>query len=108
MLHSDGELSYYSQPPKPEAAQAGGDGAVPHYMYWKGKLELLAAAGTAAEEATGPTWHVRDYRCALSLSPPPPPLSLSLSHTHSLSLSLSLLARSLSHSLPSLPFFPSI
>jgi len=79
VLHSDGELSYYSQGPKAPAA-ADGDAAagggkpkhsgdvIPHFMHWKGRLQLVARGGGEGEggggggggPGLGPTWHVRD------------------------------------------------
>jgi hypothetical protein len=66
VLHSDGEMDYYSQAPTAPAggaAPAHSDDVVPHYMYWKGRVHLLVPGGDASNhraESLGPTWHVRD------------------------------------------------
>ena len=61
VLHSDGELSYYSQGPKAPAA-ADGDAAagggkpkhsgdvIPHFMHWKGRLQLSTLGGQLRHE----------------------------------------------------------
>eukprot|EP01043_Picozoa_sp_COSAG02_P015609 COSAG02_NODE_669_length_18681_cov_170.310499_3_plen_574_part_00 len=67
VLHSDGEMNYYSQAPTAPAGSAapghGGD-IVPHYVYWKGRVHLLPPDGNNASshraESQRPIWHVRD------------------------------------------------
>ena len=50
VLHSDGELCYYSSGPKEGTGEV-----VPHYVSWKGRLMLTDLVGGST-----PIWHVRD------------------------------------------------